>query len=317
MKRRICALLLALSLVGSYCPTTVFATGYPVFDVSNWLSAIDRLYQMYDMVNNTITQIENQYKQIQHSLEVAKSIDWDNIRFDGDFDIRNDIKDANRRVNKLLTQARNIKQAMTTPSINCGNVKYSIADLCGATSSDMWESRKNMLTAIQDYKYYMTNTMKSAVNDVVEGLNDEQQKAIWRKYGISPQNYVFVQQAHTSVLNGAANIMANVAEESHNARLEERLLRTSAIIKAATETKDSEGNVTQASMLEAIMYLFQNLDEGIGELQQTMFETSSVAASAAIAEDAQKQAEANETAEQAEIQSNLNSTVSSRFMKSN
>jgi len=315
MKRRICAFVLALSLLGAYSPVAVFATGYPVFDVSGWLAAIDQLYQAYDMVNNTITQIENQYKSIQHSIEVAKSIDWDNIQFDGDFDIRNDIKDANRRVNKLLTQARNIKQTLTTPSINCGNVKYSIADLCGATSSDMWESRKNMLTAIQDYKYYMTDTMKTAVNDVVEGLNNEQKKAIWAKYGISPANYVFVQQAHTNVLNGAANVLANVAEESHNARLEERLLRTSSIIKAATETKDSEGNPTQASMLEAMMYLFQHLDESVGELQQAVYDTGSVAASAAIAEDAQKQAEANESAEQAEIQSNLNNTVSSRFIK--
>lgn len=314
MKKKILCVVAVFALL-AYTPGSVFSTGYPVFDVANWLSAIDRLYSMYDMVNNTITQIENQYKSIQHSLEIAKSIDWDNIRFDGDFDIRNDIKDANKRVNKLLTQARNIQQSLTTPTINCGNVKYSIADLCGATSSDMWESRKNMLTAIQDYKYYMTDTMQSAVNDVVDGLDDKQQQAIWQKYGISPQNYVFVQQAHTNVLNGAANVLANASELAHNSRLEERMLRTSAIIKAATETRDSEGNVTQNSMLEAIMYLFQNLDEGIGELQHTIYDTSSVAASAAIAEDAQKQAEADEQAQKQEIQSRKNRKVSSRMKK--
>ena len=75
---------------------SVHATGYPVFDISGWLTAIDQLYQQYDMVMNTITQIENQYQQIQQAVERAKSIDWNNIRFDGDFDIRNDIKDANK-----------------------------------------------------------------------------------------------------------------------------------------------------------------------------------------------------------------------------
>lgn len=64
------------------------------------------------MVMNTITQIENQYQQIQQAVERAKSIDWDNIRFDGDFDIRNDIKDANKRVNKLLNQTRQIKNTL-------------------------------------------------------------------------------------------------------------------------------------------------------------------------------------------------------------
>ncbi|MBQ9623978.1 MAG: hypothetical protein IJP90_09795 [Treponema sp.] len=303
MRKKLVSLVAALVLF-AFAPTTAFTTGYPVFDVSNWLNAIDQLFQMYDMVNNTITQIENQYKSIQHSIEVAKSIDWDNIRFDGDFDIRNDIKDANKRVNKLITQARNIRQTITTPSINCGNVKYSIADLCGATSSDMWESRKNLLTAISDYKTYMTDTMKSAVSSVVDGLDDKQKKAIWAKYGISPSNYVFVQTAHTNVLTAASNILANAGEEAHNAALEERLLRTSAIIRAATETKDSEGNPTQASMLEAMMYLFQHLDESMGELQHTMYETGSIAAAGVMKQDAEEQTRAND--ETARLKANEN-----------
>lgn len=108
----------------------VSSTGYPVFDVSGWLAAIDQVYQGYDMVMNTITQIENQYSMIQQQVERAKSIDWDNISFDGDFDIRNDIKDATKRGNKLLTSARNIKKmkgVFTIKSVYEG-IKY--ADTC-------------------------------------------------------------------------------------------------------------------------------------------------------------------------------------------
>lgn len=300
MKRKICALVMALSLIGSYCPMSVFATGYPVFDVSGWLAAIDQLYQAYDMVNNTITQIENQYKTIQQNLERAKSIDWDNIQFDGDFDIRNDIRDATKRVNKLLTSARNIKQAVTTPSINCGNVKYSIADLCGATSSDMWEGRKNMFTAISDYKYYMTSTMKTAVDDVVDGLTPEQRKAIWTKYGISPANYAFVQHAHTGVLNAAANIMANVAEEVVADKYEEAFLRTSNIIKACTQTVDSNGNITEASLGESMMYLFSDLSGHLAEVEQAIYKTAELSASKAIEEDAAKNAQADSQAQKEE-----------------
>ena len=314
MKKKLQSVFLAL-VMGAFMPDVVCATGYPVFDVSGWLAAIDQIYQQYDMVMNTITQIENQYKSIQQAVERAKSIDWDNIHFDGDFDIRNDIKDANRRVNKLLTQARNIKNAITTPSINCGNVKYSIADLCGMTNPDEGGVRKNLLTAIDDYKTYMSDTMKSAVSDIVDGLDDKQKKAIWAKYGISPANYVFVQTAHTNVLNAASNVLANAGETAHSAALEERLLRTSAIIKAATETRDSDGNPTQASMLEAMMYLFQHLDESMGELQHTMYETSAVAAAGVMKQDADELARANEDAELAEIQSNLNNTINSRMLK--
>lgn len=315
MKRKICALVMSLSLIGSYCPMSVFATGYPVFDVSGWLAAIDQLYQAYDMVNNTITQIENQYKSIQHSIEVAKSIDWDNIHFDGDFDIRNDIKDANKRVNKLLTQARNIKQTLTTPSINCGNVKYSIADLCGATSSDMWESRKNLFTAVSDYKYYMTSTMKTAVNDVVEGLTDEQQKAIWAKYGISPQNYVFVQQSTTAVMDAASKIMGKATEEAQALTAEEKLAKANAIISAALENVDSDGQPTMAGMQEANLHLSEEVLDSLLQLGFSMDQIGSMVAAKMIAEDAEKQAEADESAQKQEIQSLKNSKTSSRFKK--
>lgn len=314
MKKRflgfICTALLFCST-----PGLLFATGTPVFDVSGWLAGIDRLYAAYDMVNNTITQIENQYTQIQQAVERAKSIDWDNIRFDGDFDIRNDIKDANKRVNKLLTQARNIKKTITTPSINCGNVRYSIADLCGMTDPDESGVRKNILTALTDYKDYMSSTMKNAVDGIVEGLTDEQRQAIWTKYGISPQNYVFVQNAHTEVLKAANTILANATEQAYEAGLFETTTRSNSIIKAAIESVDSNGNPTMSAMTEANMYLFQQLVEEMYGLKSAIYETGSLSAQLAMEQDAQKIAEENAEAEQQDIQDRKNNKVSSRFKK--
>lgn len=303
------------ALLACSTPNFVFATGYPVFDVSGWLAAIDQLYEAYDMVNNTITQIENQYTQIQQAVERAKSIDWDNIRFDGDFDIRNDIKDANKRVDKLLTQARNIRKTITTPSINCGNVRYSIADLCGITDPEESGVRKNILTALTDYKDYMSSTMKNAVDGIVEGLTDEQRQAIWTKYGISPQNYVFVQNAHTEVLKAASTILANATEQAYEAGLLETTTRSNSIIKAATESVDSNGNPTMSAMTEANMYLFQQLVEEMYGLKSAIYETGSLSAQLAMEQDAQKVAEENAEAEQQAIEERKESKVSSRFKK--
>ena len=303
------------ALLACSTPNFVFATGYPVFDVSGWLAAIDQLYGAYDMVNNTITQIENQYTQIQQAVERAKSIDWDNIRFDGDFDIRNDIKDANKRVDKLLTQARNIRKTITTPSINCGNVRYSIADLCGITDPEESGVRKNILTALTDYKDYMSSTMKNAVDGIVEGLTDEQRQAIWTKYGISPQNYVFVQNAHTEVLKAASTILANATEQAYEAGLLETTTRSNSIIKAATESVDSNGNPTMSAMTEANMYLFQQLVEEMYGLKSAIYETGSLSAQLAMEQDAQKVAEENAEAEQQAIEERKESKVSSRFKK--
>lgn len=303
------------ALLACSTPNFVFATGTPVFDVSGWLAAIDQLYEAYDMVNNTITQIENQYTQIQQAVERAKSIDWDNIRFDGDFDIRNDIKDANKRVDKLLTQARNIRKTITTPSINCGNVRYSIADLCGITDPEESGVRKNILTALIDYKDYMSSTMKNAVDGIVEGLTDEQRQAIWTKYGISPQNYIFVQNAHTEVLKAASTILANATEQAYEAGLLETTTRSNSIIKAATESVDSNGNPTMSAMTEANMYLFQQLVEEMYGLKSAIYETGSLSAQLAMEQDAQKVAEENAEAEQQAIEERKESKVSSRFKK--
>ena len=171
LKRTVIAIILSTSIAIS----SVSATGYPVFDISGWLTAIDQLYQQYDMVMNTITQIENQYQQIQQAVERAKSIDWENISFDGDWDIRNDIKDANKRVNSLLNQARQIQNTLTTPSIDCGNGRYSLADLCGMGSPD-----HNFFSACKDIGTYMTDSMKYSIS-AIEGSLTEKQKMLVQK----------------------------------------------------------------------------------------------------------------------------------------
>ncbi|MBP5446867.1 MAG: hypothetical protein J6X95_02020 [Treponema sp.] len=314
MKRILTAILAAAAI--SFAPAELLAAGYPVFDMENWLSAIDRLYANYDMVKNTISQIENQYKQIQQAVERAKSIDWQNIRWDGDFDIRGEIKDAGKRVNRLLSQAKNIQMAITKPSINCGNAKYSIADLCGFTHPDpengLWESRKNLLTAITDYKTYMTDNVQGAVDDLVKGLNYKQKEAIMRKYGVSPRNYLLTQTAHVEVLKAANNILANINDEAKSARLGETILRNNMVIQACLETTDSDGNPTMAGMQESMLYLFNNLSVGIEELRSTMYETGGMAASAAIEQDTREQVKANESKEQTEMNKIKNAAISNR-----
>lgn len=314
MKRILTAILAAAAI--SFAPAELLAAGYPVFDMENWLSAIDRLYANYDMVKNTISQIENQYKQIQQAVERAKSIDWQNIRWDGDFDIRGEIKDAGKRVNRLLSQAKNIQMAITKPSINCGNAKYSIADLCGFTHPDpengLWESRKNLLTAITDYKTYMTDNVQGAVDDLVKGLNYKQKEAIMRKYGVSPRNYLLTQTAHVEVLKAANNILANINDEAKSARLGETILRNNMVIQACLETTDSDGNPTMAGMQESMLYLFNNLSVGIEELRSTMYETGGMAASAAIEQDKREQVKANESKEQTEMNKIKNAAISNR-----
>ena len=302
--------ILAAIFAGTVAVSSVSATGYPVFDISGWLTAIDQLYEQYDMVMNTITQIENQYQQIQQAVERAKAIDWENISFDGDFDIRNDIKDANKRVNKLLNQARTIKNTLTTPSIDCGYGRYSLADLCGMGSAD-----HNFFTACQDVENYMTDSMDYAVNAIEGNLTNKQKMMIWRKYGISPKNYLFVQQSVSQVKTQASKVMSKATDEAVQLQREEKISKTNAVLQAAYSQTDSDGNMTEAAANEASLYLSQQMIDELMSLEEGINEMASLSASRMISEENEKQAEADEMAKEQQRQEAFDYKVPDSFLK--
>ena len=262
------------------------------------------------MVMNTITQIENQYNMIQQNIERAKSIDWDNIQFDGDFDIRNDIRDANKRVNRLLTSSRNIKSLMTSPSIQCGYGSYSLADLCGMNGAE-----HNFFAACTDTEKYMTDSMEYAVKAITEGLTTKQKRAIWAKYGIGPKNYIFVQQSVAQVKSAASKVMAKVTEEARNMKREEDTIRKNNILKAAYESLDSDGNITEGAANEAQLQLTGELVDRTSELTEAVEDMANVTASKMIADENQKQAEADEIEAQQRMQEAIDKRVPDYFKK--
>ena len=306
MKHKLTAIIIAITISAN----GLFATGYPVFDVSGWLTAIDQLYQQYDMVMNSITTIENQYTQIQHAVERAKSIDWDNISFDGDFDIRNDIRDANRRVNKLLNQARIIKETITKPSIDCGYGRYSLADLCGMNGSD-----HNFFNAVETMGTYMSDSMSSTIKNIESGLSDKQRISIWRKYGISPKNYLFVQQSVAQVKSQASKVLAKATDEAVELNRQEKIARTNAIIEAAYSQTDSDGNMTDAAASEASIYLSQQTVDGLLSLEESVNDMANLEASRMISEENAKQAEADEMAAEQQRQEAFDYKVPDSFRK--
>lgn len=286
------------------------ATGMPVFDISGWLTAIDQLYEQYDMVMNTITQIENQYTQIQQAVERAQSIDWENISFDGDFDIRNDIRDANKRVNSLLNQARQIQKTLTTPNIDCGNGRYSLADLCG-----MGTPNHNFFSACKDVETYMTDTLKFSINAIEGNLTEKQKMLIWRKYGISPKNYLFVQQSVAQVKTQASKILAKATEEAVQLKRENQIAKTNAILQAAYAQTDSNGNMTEAAANEASLYLSQQVIDGLMSLEEAMDQMASLSAARMVNEENEKQAEADEMAAEQRKQEAFDNKVPDSFRK--
>ncbi len=175
----------------------------------------------------------------------------------GSWRLQHDIRDANKRVNKLLNQARQIQNTLTSPSIDCGNGRYSLADLCGMGSAD-----HNFFSACTDIKNYMTDSMKFSIEAIEGNLSNGQKMSIWNKYGISPRNYLFVQQSVSQVKTQAAKLMAKATDEAVQLQRDDKISKTNAIIQAAYAQTDSNGNMTEAAANEANLYLNQQKIDG-------------------------------------------------------
>lgn len=60
--------------------------------------------------------------------------------------------------------------------------------------------------------------------DAIEGnLTEKQKMMIWRKYGISPKNYLFVQQSVAQVKTQASKLIAKATDEAVQLQREDRI----------------------------------------------------------------------------------------------
>ena len=283
MKKKVILVLLCIFIINGIFGQTL------TFDATNWLAAMDQLYANYDMIMNSITQIENQYKSIQQAIENAKGIDWENIQFDGDFDIRDDIKDANKRVNNLLSQANAIKNTLNTTIIQTDGTSYSLADLCG-----FGDEGKSFGSCVQDVHGYMKMNMLQAASYAVGNLTDEQKKAIWQKYGISPQNYYLAVQSSNLVKQKAQACIASVTEDAEKLKKEEKIAKTSAIFNAAIETKTADGTIPEGAFEEAKTRLITMIVDECISLADAIDKFAALSAQQIITEEQQKEIEASE-----------------------
>lgn len=183
---------------------TCFAEGAVVtFDPTNWISGLDRLYATYDEITNSLKQIEQNYQKMQHAIEEAKSLDWENIQWDGDFDFRDELRQAGTQVNKRLNIIRKAEDCFQKKTIKFGNQSFSYADLM---TVEGWKGLGDAFVTSAD------NSYKSAMEAWCNKLTDKQKAHIMRKYGITPQNY-YRTKAREALLKAEMTKIVGAAEQ--------------------------------------------------------------------------------------------------------
>lgn len=237
-----------------------FSAGTPVFDVSNLLTAIDQLYSSYDMVMNTLKQIEQGYQQFQFYLEQAKSWDLENISWDGDLDFRDEIKSVTNRVNKQITNIRKIEEIFTTKQYSAGGMTFTVADLVGAGDRD-----RDLLDVMRNVGNEMKNSWDQAAEALVNELSEDQKRAIWQKYGISPINFTYMQQKKQLLQNVADQFIAYATAESEalEAQAEADVAVADAVVREAT----NGGEHTEKELMQQNLVLSRELIKNISDLK--------------------------------------------------
>lgn len=230
--------------------TQIFASGYPVFDAANWLSAIDRFYQGYDQIMNTLQMIEQNYQQIQMAIEQAKSWKFEDIDFnDGNFlenfDIRDEIQDATKQVNRQLNNVRKIRDTFEKENMQIGNKTFSMKDLAGLGDKD-----KTLVDIVKDTIEMEKNDFAAACEELVKDLTDEEKKTIWQKYGLSPQNFMMVKSLDQKMQNQVTTVMANAHEKVEELRWGEEAAKTNAVIQKIFQGDElTEKELAQSQLL--------------------------------------------------------------------
>ena len=237
-----------------------FSAGTPVFDVSNLLTAIEQLYSSYDMVMNTLKQIEQGYQQFQFHLEQAKSWDLDNISWDGDLDFRDEIKSVTNRVNKQITNIRKIEEIFTTKQYSAGGMTFTVADLVGAGDRD-----RDLLDVMKHVGNEMKNSWDQAAEALVNELSEDQKRAIWQKYGISPINFTYMQQKKQLLQNVADQFIAYATAESEalEAQAEADVAVADAVVAEATNGNEH----TEKELMQQNLVLSRELIKNISDLK--------------------------------------------------
>lgn len=236
------------------------AAGLLTFDASNWIASIDQLYSSYDMVMNTLKQIEQGYQQFQFYLEQAKSWDLDNISWDGDLDFRDEIKSVTNRVNKQITNIRKIEEIFTTKQYSVGGMTFTVADLVGAGDRD-----RDLLDVMKHAGNEIKNSWDQAAEALVNELSEDQKRAIWQKYGISPINFTYMQQKKQLLQNVADQFIAYATAESE--ALEAQAEADVAVADAVVQEATNGGEHTEKELMQQNLVLSRELIKNISDLK--------------------------------------------------
>lgn len=279
--KKIIAIFLFLSILG----VNIHSIPSPfqlTFDPKNWLTAIDSLYAIYDQIKTNVEQLKLQYERLQQAAKAVQGWQFDEIKWDGDFDFRNEISDFTRSIDRQLSNIRDLQNSLTAQNISIGGQSFSIADLVGAG-----EKGKTIAGfAEATYNWAKEEKIEKIRKAFEEGLTDAEYMAIFNRYGLRPANYMMVKQAEAQVKSQIGRIIAANSEIGSEKWVKAQEMMYGPIFTAALGKDATPQQVTQAVLMHEKM-----INENINLLRTNLLEVGEMIAWNIQKQEKQKEAE--------------------------
>jgi|GEM_PF-1046353 len=259
---------------------------YPVHDspaavqrISQWMTAIDDLYTGYDHTMQLMKQLEQSYKSIQFSIEQAKNWKFDDIHWDGDIDIRDEMHQAYASINRQLNNIENIKYQLNDRQFKIGKGSYTIANIYGLVPWNSFQSmdkdalnHKTADYAIEDWLADTFNDPCAAVyKDLTKNMTDEEVDAALRKHGISAGAQDVVESTINWVKDDIAYIMGESAKSVEDMQKEQQIMTnaTNSIVNPEEGVDQTTKQIEQKQALQ-----IQELNRTLWQIHQGLIKTA-------------------------------------------
>lgn len=220
-----------------------------------WLQALDSFYKEYDMVMNTITQIDQGYQMIQMYADQAKSWQFNDMQgVDNIDDFRNELTGSIKSVNRQMNNVRHMRDLLTKYQIPFGNSSYTIADMCGQGKAGV-----NITDAIRSLELGTASNFEKMGIAFANGLTPEQGAAIWNKWGLAPKNYAMVYNTEKAMSDIVGRVIASATDDGREmlyANEHDNALKT-----LLSETIQSDSITDKEVLQKQLVYINECIDK--------------------------------------------------------
>lgn len=311
IKKLIVSLFLLMTLSSS-----CFAQ-FAVLDAANLTNAIQQMYQTYQQIQHAIEQVQNTYTQIEQAAKQMASTDWkamaenftgnmSGIWTYGEFDWNDpiqtitNIKESSDEITKLvetnMNKVNRIGDALRNETIQFGNMKVSVADLCGFGDDD-----KDIVDFAKNAGKHISDKAIEVADAYTKGLSYQEREAIMRKTGLSPHNYATLQYVNYQLDKKITEAQVKSTFEAMKADLTDIEVKNNMMKKVAEGLPD--GSIyAQTKMTNTYL---SDLDKGLGKLGGLATDIYGFLASKTAVEKQEKELEIKKAAEEKQMQEEL------------